>query len=342
MLTGILLGVAATSSARDAGNINVREHTASTAAGGPAYCIAGHDIGKLFLSVNNNGTFGDGFSFSGTRDCFTDERVFSCEYPKGSRTTYLFAGAFWIGAIVGRDTLVSTGADGWLTTNEFHPDPPPLGDMIFRSIVDPAKPEFKGAVSEQDYIAVYTDTCSTCQGVVPDPRDGRAHIPLNIEVTQRSYAWSYSYADDFVLFDYSIKNIGQRRLRKVYMGVYVDADVHDRGDQFSGFDDDLCGFFSTQPAIEGFTTGFNCPHIDTVNIAYIIDNDGDFDAKPPFDTPVPNVTATKIVRTPSDSLKVSFNWWISNGDPKLDYGPQTHEHFRDLGTGGQGTPHGDR
>ena len=27
------------------------------------------------------------------------------------------------------------------------------------------------------------------------------------------------------LFDYSIKNIGRKALKKVYMGVYVDADV---------------------------------------------------------------------------------------------------------------------
>ncbi|RME21620.1 MAG: hypothetical protein D6800_11885, partial [Candidatus Zixiibacteriota bacterium] len=193
--------------------------------------------------------------------------------------------------------------------------------------------------SEQDYIGVYYDTCRTnCQGVGPDVVDGRPHVPLNLKVTQRSYAWSYSYAEDFVLFDYSIENIGQQRLRQVYMGIYVDADVHDRGNTGNGAQDDLCGFLHT---IDAQYMPANCPPaIDTVNIAYIMDNDGDFDNKPW--RPAPNVTGARIVRTPSDSLRVSFNWWIGNGNPQLDYGPQSKAKFRDLTTGGQGTPEGDR
>ena len=36
----------------------------------------------------------------------------------------MFGAAFWIGAVVGRDTLVSEGADGWdRNGNEFNPDP---------------------------------------------------------------------------------------------------------------------------------------------------------------------------------------------------------------------------
>ncbi|RME22089.1 MAG: hypothetical protein D6800_11420, partial [Candidatus Zixiibacteriota bacterium] len=204
-----------TSPARTSGVISIRQPEISSTAGGPAYCAAGHNIGKIFLTVNNNGTLGKEYSASGVRDCFTNERLLNCEFPKGSGIEYLFGAAFWIGAVVGRDTLVSTGQDGWQvgTGAEFHPaahDDFPPGDMIFRSIIDPAKPEFEGAVSEQDYIGVYYDTCRNCQGVGPDVVDGRPHVPLNLKVTQRSYAWSYSYAEDFVLFDYSIENIGQQ------------------------------------------------------------------------------------------------------------------------------------
>ena len=131
-----------------------------TAMGTPAYCLVEHNVGKLVLGVSNYGIFGagDGFIQGSAVDCFTGERVFSCEYPKGSRTRYLYAAAFWIGAVVGRDTLVSVGADGWTQSQEFYPDEEPFGNMIYRSITDPSRPEFKNAVSEQDYIAVYTDT----------------------------------------------------------------------------------------------------------------------------------------------------------------------------------------
>ena len=35
------------------------------------------------------------------------------------------------------------------------------------------------------------------------------------------------------------------------------------------------------------------------------DNDGDLIVRP-----IPNTTVTRIVRTPSDSLEVPFNWWL--------------------------------
>ena len=97
----------------------------------PAYCIAEHNVGRMALSVANNATFGDGYGPSCSQnsclDCFTYLPAAGCEYPKGSNTTYLFAGTFWIGAVVNRDTLVSTGADGWGGAQEFNSDPPPLG-----------------------------------------------------------------------------------------------------------------------------------------------------------------------------------------------------------------------
>jgi len=304
----------------------------------PEFCIAGHNVGKIVLAVNNNGTFGDGFAAGSPSDCFTGVQVPSCEYPKNSNSYYLFAGAFWIGAVIGRDTLVSVGADGWLVIREFYPDEAPFGKMVYRSIIDPAKSEYKDAISEQDYISVYTDTfTSGVPGLGNDALDGRPHKPLHIEATQRSYAWSYPYAEDFVLFDYSIKNIGREGLNQVYMGIYVDADVHAQGSDV-GFDDDVCGFLHTYDNPYG-----DCVFEDTVYIAWIADNDGDLSGGGLLSTPVPHVTATRIVRTPQDELEVSFNWWVSNGTASLDFGPRLKsDNFRDLGFGQLGTPEGDR
>lgn len=291
------------------------------------------------LSVANDGTFGTGFWGGGLKDFFTGDRVLSCEFPRGAGTNYLWGGAFWIGAVIGSDTLVSTGHDGWQQGAEFNTDVPPLGDMIYRSTVDPSKPEFAGAVSEQDYIAVYYDTCLNCPGVTTDPEDGRPHKPLHVEITQRSYAWSYEYAEDFVLFDYEIKNIGNDRLNNVYMGVYIDADVRDRDiDWTIGAEDDICGYQSSIPT--PYLPSACAPDSDHVGIAWLADNNGDLDL--PGQRPAPNVTGARIVRTPHDSLDVSFNWWLSNSDASWDFGPQTKAGVRDFGTGGLGTPEGDR
>ncbi|MFH1687602.1 MAG: hypothetical protein ABIE70_08800 [bacterium] len=302
----------------------------------PAHCIAGHRVGQLVLGVNNNGTFGTGFTAGSRSDCFTGLSVPSCEYPKNSNSTYLFAGAFWIGAVVGRDTLVSVGADGWSFVREFFPDESPFGDMKYRSIQDPSADDFADAVSEEDYIAVYTDTIT--DGVGTD-YFGRPHVPLHIEVTQASYAWSYSYAEDFVLFDYQVRNIGVQRLEEVYMGIYVDADVWNGGDDNSGAQDDVCGFLYTFQDSCG-----SCGDCATeVFTAWIADANGDFGASGE-QQPVPNVTATRIVRTPQEEMNVSFNWWISDV-PARDFGPRRRplpgEKFRDFRTGGLGTPEGD-
>ncbi|UCC45092.1 MAG: hypothetical protein JSU65_04010, partial [Candidatus Zixiibacteriota bacterium] len=334
-IMAILIVMTTSLHARRASDIGQNPGQAATAS--PSYCIAIHNIGLLEFGVSNNGTIGNNYAAGSAQDCFTGERVVAMEYPKGSNTRYLFGAAFWIGAVVGRDTLVSVGQDGWTAGAELHPDEAPLGDMVFRSTIDPSKPEYDGAVSEQDYIAVYTDTFTTgVQGLANDFIDGRPHLPINIEVTQRSFAWSYSYAEDFVLFDYAIKNIGHQRLRRVYLGVYVDADVHAEVNA-PGFADDICGFIHY---IDAAYLPTQCPDSDVVNLAFISDNDGDLLLAPGMT--VPHVTGVRIVRAPQDSLEVSFNWWVGNGDPTLDFGPQSVAEFRDLSTGGTGTPEGDR
>jgi hypothetical protein len=303
----------------------------------PYVDIGVHNKGRIGLTVVNQGQFGTGFLAS------LPGEAPSCIYPYPGTNQYLFAGAFWIGSVVGRDTLVSVGADGWQYIREMWPDPgdepPPLGGAIVsRSI---SNPDDINAVSEQDFIAVYTDTVTNPTYAANDATDGRPHIPLNIEVTQRSYGWSYSYAADFILFDYSIKNIGRKTLNKVYMGIYVDADVKTANAQ-EGFDDDICGF---KRAVESPQSTALCPWIDTINIAWIADNDGkqsEQDPCPYSASSLTAVTGTRVVRTPSDSLKYSFNWWISNGEAALDWGPRRADStFRDFG-GFLGTPEGDK
>ena len=305
----------------------------------PAHAVVAHRVGNMTLSISNNGTFGNGFLAAAAIDYFTGRGIpFGCEVPKNGGVEYLFAGAFWVGAVVGRDTLVSVGADGWSFTREMFPDPEPKGLMQKRSIIDPTVDSlFRDAISEEDFIAVYTDTVTV--GVAADGFTNLPHKPIGIEITQRSFAWSYEYAEDFVLFDYGIKNISSRTIREVYMGIYVDADVG--SDPLGAFTDDLCGF--TPSFID---THLTCEYVDVTNLAWISDNDGDLDGTT---GPAPHVTGTRIVRTPAESLQVSFNWWVSNANAFLDFGPRERpnvgrlkEKFRDFGTGGLGTPEGDR
>lgn len=325
----------------------------------PWVSIAAHNVGKIVMTVTNKGQIGTGFVGAGSCD---GESCPSTEYPKNSTVSYLFAGAFWVGAIVGRDTLVSVGADGWLGGQEFHPssrtqrgiiqDDGLEDSMQIWSISDPNDPNFYRAKSEQDITCAYADTLT--DGVPGDSRANRPHIPLNIKVRETSYAWSYEYAEDFVLFDYKIKNIGNRTLDKVYFGIYVDGDVgHSDNPQY--FTDDICGFLRSWELRDTvYDANGNpidsCPTTYDINIAYLGDNDGINAAAGPLGSETwekedPRaVVGSSVIRTPSDSLEFSFNWWISNGNAQLDFGPRLvpneDDPWRDFG-GFLGTPDGD-
>lgn len=293
----------------------------------PAHCRAAHRAGKMELAVNNNGVFGLGGSH-GWPDFFTGDPILnSCEYPRGSNLEHLCGGALWIGAVTGSDTLVSVGTDGWSLARELNPDEAPFGNMIKRTGSDPE------AVSHEDYIGVYMDTLT--DGVDPD-WTGRPHIPLNVEVTQSSYAWSYPWTEDFVLIDYQMKNIGVEALSEVFIGFYVDADVCWDCAGSGGYTDDLSGFLQTYPTQFG-----NCEFLDTINIAWSADNDGDLNGM----VPVPHVTGLAPLGVPADDMQYNFNWWVSNNNSALDFGPRLkptpEDPFRDFGTGGLGTPEGD-
>ncbi|MFH1700097.1 MAG: hypothetical protein ABIE07_05870 [Candidatus Zixiibacteriota bacterium] len=305
----------------------------------PNFAIEVHKINKLWLSVTNSGMFGTGFADTYI-DPETGRPAPSCEYPAGSDITYLYIAAIWAGAVVGRDTLVSVGSDGNYDVNEFWPDAGERGAFIRQSIMRTSHEYSPDAVSEQDYICIFTDTNTSGSLTGEDPVDNRPHVPLGLEVTQRSYAWSYDYAEDFIILDYSIRNINRFPLKDLYLGIYVDADVYHASHQ-GGFEDDICGYLHSIPS-------FNPPGFeDTVRIAWNADNDGDpnLQAGNIFDfTSSTSATGTSVLRTPNPDLQLSFNWWIAHPDPALDWGPRLigseESPFRDFGTG-MGRPSGD-
>lgn len=306
----------------------------------PGVMYASQNRGLMQLAIANNGTFGT-FG-SNVYDPFTGGTMMSCTYPRGDDKVYLWVGAFWIGAVVGRDTLVSTGSEDFYVNSEFWADLSPWGDIQIKSI-DINSPYFDTtAYSEQDILCEYTDTFTNSALVDLDLTDNRPHRPLGIKVKQRSMAWAYAYADDFILFDYEIQNIGQNHLRGVYMGIWVDGDVwHVSRNGPDGWNDDMVGFYRTHPAPEG------CGFIDTVDVAWTADADGDPDGGEWDYRSARNVVGIRVVRTPSDSLEVSFNWWIINyTDASQDFGPRLAETegdpFRFFPSGRLGTAEGDR
>ncbi len=316
-------------------------HQASAA---PAdYCIARHDVGRLVFGITNFGMVGIGEGRGVVIDCYSGTRVRLGEYPKGDNNTYFYKGGLWVGAVAGKDTLVSTGADFNNSSREFHP----LTNLIRRSTLDPLSPEFEDAVSELDYVAVYADTF--VRGVPNlsfDFLDNRLHKPIGLEVTQSSYSWSYAHTNDFVLIEYKVRNITDRQLDNVFLGVYWDIDVH-TGERPVGTSPDPYGRKSN-PGGRDDMTGFifrdsvsfrGCPFFDTMMVAWTADNDGNPDAG--GNLTLPHISGLRLLGSLPNTIQVSYNWWTYNYSSLYDFGPQKRADFRNLGNG-SGTPFGDR
>jgi hypothetical protein len=303
-----------------------------------------HRVGNVWFTITNWGFFGSQFQQSQLKEMYclsssvaSGSLAPSFEFPAGTGVNYLFQGALWIGAIVGEDTLVSVGADGWQWIHEMYPQSAPNGGIIQKSNRGSSEFFSEDAISEQDFVAEYTDTLVDETWTASDPRDARPHKPLGIKVLQRSYSWSYTYAEDFILLDYRLVNIGTKDITKAYMALYVDADNWHPSTP-NGFADDISGYRFTVPSPA-------CKDLeDSINIAWTADNDGDPDRNGLFGAnSATSVSGTRVVRSPNPDLRFSFNWWVSNGDDvSLDWGPRRQENSRNFGTGGLGTPEGDK
>ena len=290
-----------------------------------------HDIGNIWLLVSNYGFFGN-LTHTEFDSTAGHAGFISCQFPARSNWDYLFQGALWIGSIAGSDTLVSCGHDGWAHEQEMYPGFEESDVIQVRSSRQGTADYDTTAVSEQDFIATYTDTLLSSDYSGVSPNHTR---PLGIEIIQQSYAWSYSYAEDFIIFDYWIRNIGIKELRDVYMALYLDGDCgpkpYDYASSHRRAQDDITGFREyTEDSI-------------LVNIAWLADNEGEPGGDADDNALAPGVMGVRVVRAPkvegtlsAGKLEIHYNWWLSDTNAEKDWGPG--QCFPD---GLCGTPDGD-
>ncbi|MFA4839054.1 MAG: hypothetical protein WC703_06235 [Candidatus Neomarinimicrobiota bacterium] len=161
-----------------------------------------HKIGNIWNRCSNYSYMGD--------DSYTN-RTPSGDYPGGSGNSYLYRGTLWLSAFVD-GTFHSTQGDD----HEFSPL-----DSVHVDTSATAR-------SEEDTYTKYYD--------VSAPLASGTHFPLGLEVQERTYAWSASYAADFIMYEYTIKNVGvdsdgddlpdtPRGLKDFYFTIRFDGDV---------------------------------------------------------------------------------------------------------------------
>ncbi len=220
------------------------------------------DVGNIGLTVTNFGTYGHGFAH------WPDQP--SCEYPLGSGIEHIFDGGLWVGAYLSDDgqgknrlgPFVTTGAvdassvsnrgGGFEFTNE-------SGDLVGeRSSLIDSKFFSPEAVSHQDLIMDYSDTNTVFLNGEPVVD----HSPIGITVHQETYAWNFSFADFFVILNYQIKNVSDRYIDSVFIGLWTDTVVRNT--------------VITSPRIGGpFYNKSGNGYNDSLKVAYEFDSNGD-------------------------------------------------------------------
>jgi len=220
------------------------------------------NVGNIGLTVTNFGTYGNGFVLWPEQP--------SCEYPLGSGIEHIFDGGLWIGGFVANDSLgqgrvgpfVTTGAvdaasvagrgGGFEYTNA------PGNLVTERSSLYDSRYYSPYAISHQDFLLNYVDTNRVLEN--GDPITD--HSPLGLSVREESYAWNFPFADFFVIFNYWIKNVNQKYLDSVFVGLWTDTVV--RNTRITG-----------RPSGAAFFNKGGNGYNDSIKIAYEFDAAGD-------------------------------------------------------------------
>ncbi|NQS98516.1 MAG: hypothetical protein HQ591_08685 [candidate division Zixibacteria bacterium] len=223
------------------------------------------DVGALGMTITNFGVLGQGYNIEGQPSCWY-------KMPPAAETEqieHLSYGGLWVGGIKNSMSYVSTGIvdgvfeyseGGWEFTNSADP-----GDTIkIRSTFRDSPYYSPDAVSQLDFVCDFTDSNLAVPGTSP-PVFIPEHYPMGINVHLETYAWNYSYAEAFVILNYTIRNYSGEPIDSVHIGLWIDESPANMNytDKYA-------------PGGGGFTWYDNLVSYDPIRrMSYAFDADGD-------------------------------------------------------------------
>lgn len=269
-------------------------------------------VSQLGLTVTNFGILGNGWNKQ-------DNKILpSCQYKQHTEILreqvehFSYAG-LWIGGIVDGEKRVSTAiVDGVFESGQegfefFEQSGVDIRSSIASTADDSMARYYSPyAVSHQDFLIDFKD-----YGV--NTADNNAiinHNPLGIDVHLESYAWNYTFADAFVILNYTIKNSSIETIENLYAGFWMDASVanmnytnkYEPGGGFTWYDN-LDGFDNTSDA-----AGYER------DIGYQYDKDGD-------DGWAQSYIGLSMLgsTTPRPYIDTHYNQWVWTNSNNSDY-----------------------
>jgi len=259
-------------------------------------------VANLWTVLSNYGWIGD--------DSFDNP---SFEWPGGSGNHYLYQGSIWVAGRDATGVIHCTAGDEEEFTRTLD-----ANDVIY--FFDAADSRFQNRpnvnplfagqqVSAEDTYAEYTDLDIEKHNV--------GDLPLGIKVLERTYKWTSSYNDDFIIFDYQIVNIGldsdgedpfigedPETISDVYIAVRFDADVSFLGGGEYWYDD-LTAYY--QPKQISYLYDGDDPDVPGNDI-------GEFGASTGY-IYARLLHASGGTSAVSYSDPVSHSWWTIDDDP---------------------------
>ena len=242
---------------------------------GGAFIIDGSyvmNVGEVQINITNWGLIG---SAPSVPTPFSDAP--SCQWPAGSGDEYLWSAGLWVGGVVLGERLVSTG--GWVSeiypldeieatiyeavgtklmrptgnldaSGRRRPMPSPNDDGDFNEDGTPrideeilnGKDEDEDGLIDEDFGQIGNQMMVLTQydNTRLAQENNADHTPMNLEVIQKTYQWENDQVDDFVGFEYTIRNIGVTDIDRVYLGFFADSDIGPRAADGVA-DDDMAG-----------------------------------------------------------------------------------------------------
>ena len=213
--------------------------------------------GSIGLTVTNVGTIGNSF-----RGEFFEGQP-SSEYPIGSGIEHMFDGGLWIGAFVRGEPVVSTGAAGD-DANGFDPgdvgyEMTPVSTVMERSSLLESPVFQPDAVSHQDFVVDFTDSLTSFTNPIVAIREHTK--PLTAAIHLETYTYNFSFADFFVILNYTITNQGRDTWEDVWLGLWTNFVVRN--------------VKITAPRGSDFFAHGGIGFVDSLNLRYKFDADGD-------------------------------------------------------------------
>ncbi|MCK4530311.1 MAG: T9SS type A sorting domain-containing protein [Candidatus Marinimicrobia bacterium] len=222
-------------------------------------------VSQLGLTVTNYGVLGEYYKDPDQPSCMYKQHTDNIK----EQIEHMAHGGLWVGGKLNDEKRVTTAiVDGVFNYGEHGFEFTNNGDSVLERSSIPSSPLYSpDAISHQDFLTTFHDT-----GIVD------AHNPLYIQIDQTSFAWNYSFAEAFVIFNYHITNIGDSSIQDVFVGFWADVavgnmnytSIYEQGGGWSWYDN-LNGF---DESVFDPIPGDAFQSLDR-NIAYSYDTDGD-------------------------------------------------------------------